>query len=162
MAYVSAYLILMLFYIFRFHRFNNNNGEVSITNDARKLEIILDVGPFNAEDIEVKTDDNKIIIRLRHEERKEDEGLVSREITRKYDLPQTCKPEHVTAFLSSRGVLTIDAPKKAKEENSQSVRIIPISVKKEETVETTKTETMKTETKKTTPKATTGLLSSKV
>lgn len=90
------------------------------------FNVKLDVEHFKPEEITVKTVGNSIIIEAKHEERKDSEsGYVSRQIVRRYDLPQGFKPEGVISNLSSDGVLEIKCPKSESLEGVL-VREIPI------------------------------------
>lgn len=75
------------------------------------FEVSLDVGHFLPNEITVKTDHQSIVIHAKHEEKQDDHGHISRQFTRRYDLPGGFKPEDVTSALSSDGVLTIKCPK---------------------------------------------------
>ncbi|XP_041984202.1 protein lethal(2)essential for life-like [Aricia agestis] len=83
----------------------------SIKNDADKFEVSLDVQQFSPEEITVKTADGYIVIEGKHEEKKDQHGLVTRHFVRKYALPDNTNFESVESKLSSDGVLTITAPK---------------------------------------------------
>lgn len=76
------------------------------------FEVNLDVEHFKPEEINVKTIDNFILVEAKHEERKETESsYISRQIVRRYNLPEGFKLEDVTSKLSSDGILTIKCPK---------------------------------------------------
>lgn len=75
------------------------------------FEVSLDVGHFLPNEISVKTDHHSILINARHEEKQDDHGYISREFTRRYELPGGFRPEDVTSSLSSDGVLQIKCPK---------------------------------------------------
>lgn len=76
------------------------------------FELKLDVQNFKPEEITVKTVDNSIVIEAKHEEKKTSESsFISRQFTRRYDLPKGFKPENVVSTLSSNGVLSIKCPK---------------------------------------------------
>lgn len=75
------------------------------------FEVSLDVGHFQPNEITVKTDHHSIVIHAKHEEKQDDHGYISREFTRRYDLPGGFDPADVTSTLSSDGVLSIKCPK---------------------------------------------------
>lgn len=101
--------------------------------DKDKYQIILDVQQFTPEEITVRTTDNHVIVEGKHEEKQDEHGFVSRHFTRRYALPSMKlidlkdqnhfiffvfplgghDPNDVVSTLSSDGVLTVTAPKKA-------------------------------------------------
>lgn len=83
-------------------------SEVKQTQDSWKVS--LDVNHFSPDELVVKTKDGLVEINGKHEERKDEQGFVSRSFTRKYTLPPTADIEKVTSSLSPEGVLTIEAP----------------------------------------------------
>nr|QER78230.1 small heat shock protein Hsp20.3 [Sitodiplosis mosellana] len=74
------------------------------------FQVCVDVQHFLPKEIEVKTENNTVIVHAKHEEKEDDHGYISREFTRRYTLPQEFKIEDVTSTLSSDGILTITAP----------------------------------------------------
>lgn len=89
------------------------------------LQVNLDVQQFKPDQISVKTVDNAVVIEGKHEERQDEHGFISRQFTRKYMLPDNIDPSTVVSSLSSDGVLTISAPKKALPA-PQNERVVPI------------------------------------
>lgn len=89
------------------------------------FQVSLDVQHFQPNEITVKTENNQVVVRAKHEEKQDDHGYISREFTRRYDLPEGFKSEDVTSTLSSDGVLTIKAPRRdpAVEGNVRQVQI---------------------------------------
>ena len=51
------------------------------------FKITLDVKNFDPEDIKVKTVGDQVEVQGRHEEKKDDQGMVKRDFTRKYNIP---------------------------------------------------------------------------
>ncbi|XP_055297195.1 heat shock protein 26-like [Sitodiplosis mosellana] len=74
------------------------------------FQVCLDVQHFQPNEISVKTENNSIVVNAKHEEKKDDHGYISREFTRRYELPKGFKIEDVTSSLSSDGVLSIKCP----------------------------------------------------
>lgn len=92
-------------------RSNNVDGlekQVHIGKDG--FQVCLDVEHFLPNEINVKTDNHSIIVHAKHEEKKDNHGYISREFTRRYDLPKEFQPELVSSSLSSDGVLSIKCP----------------------------------------------------
>lgn len=74
------------------------------------FQVCLDVKHFQPNEISVKTEDNSVVVHAKHEEKRDNHGYISREFTRRYDLPDGFKIEDVTSSLSSDGILSIQAP----------------------------------------------------
>jgi len=74
------------------------------------FQVCLDVQHFAPNEISVKTVDNSIIVEAKHEEQKDEQGYISRQFTRRYDLPEGFNVKDVVSSISSDGVLTIKAP----------------------------------------------------
>lgn len=94
-------------------RSNASQGDSGSTVifDKDKFQANLDVQQFKPEEISVKvTGDNVLTIEGKHEEKKDEHGLISRHFVRRYVLPKTCDMSKIESKLSSDGVLTITAP----------------------------------------------------
>ncbi|XP_026478480.1 protein lethal(2)essential for life-like [Ctenocephalides felis] len=85
----------------------------TITADENKFQVTLDVQQFKPKEITVKTKDNFVIVEGKHEEQQDEHGYISRHFVRRYMLPENHEPADVVSSLSSDGVLTITAPKRA-------------------------------------------------
>ncbi|XP_026462343.1 protein lethal(2)essential for life-like isoform X2 [Ctenocephalides felis] len=98
----------------------------TVTADKDKFQVILDVQQFSPKEITVKTQDNFVIVEGKHEEKQDEHGFISRHFVRRYMLPAEHNPNDVVSSLSSDGVLTITAPKKALPPPSTE-RVVPIT-----------------------------------
>ncbi|KAL0810062.1 hypothetical protein ABMA28_010880 [Loxostege sticticalis] len=96
----------------------------SIKADKDKWQINVDVQHFAPDEITVKTVDGYIIVEGKHEEKKDEHGFISRQFTRKFKLPEDSNPDAVESRLSSDGVLTVVAPRKA--DSVKGERSVPI------------------------------------
>ncbi|XP_055925220.1 alpha-crystallin B chain-like [Argiope bruennichi] len=103
--------------------------------DPNKFQVMLNVKHFRPDEIEVKTVDNCVVIHGKHEEQADEHGFVSREFTRRYELPEDVEPHTVTSSLSQDGVLTIQAPRKVQEPPPKNERIVPITIQQPAAVE---------------------------
>ncbi|GFQ63943.1 protein lethal(2)essential for life [Trichonephila clavata] len=103
--------------------------------DANKYKVMLNVKHFRPDEIEVKTVDNFVVIHGKHEEQVDEHGFVSREFTRRYQLPDDIEPQSVKSSLSQDGILTIQAPRKALEPPPKNERVVPITIQQPAVVE---------------------------
>lgn len=85
----------------------------TINVEQDKYQIILDIQQFTPNEVTVRTTDKFIIVEGKHEEKQDEHGFVSRHFTRKYMLPAGHQAEDVVSTLSSDGILTVVAPKRA-------------------------------------------------
>lgn len=113
-----------------FLRSNSKVGDVEKKTDFTKdgFEASLDVAHFQPHEISVTTKNNSILVHAKHEEKHDEHGLVSREFTRRYELPEGYKADDVISSLSSDGVLTVKCPPIApvKETEEPNVRYIEV------------------------------------
>jgi len=100
----------------------------TVKSDSDKFEVKLDVKNFGPEDIKVKVIKNNLIVEGKHDERREQNGFVSRQFTRRYELPKDINLDGMTSSLSSDGKLMIEAPLKQLVQNEEI--IIPVNVSK--------------------------------
>ena len=98
----------------------------NVSNNKEGFEVSLDVQQFRPEEITVKMKDDFIVVEGKHDERKDEHGYVSRQFTRRYKVPDDVEVDQVLSRLSSDGVLTITAPKKALPPSESKERIVPI------------------------------------
>lgn len=96
---------------------------VQDTSDGKALKLRFDVTEYAPEEIVVKTVDNKLQVNARHEEVSETRNVL-KEYKREFLLPKGVNPELIRSSLSKDGVLTVEAPLPAIEDNRE--RQIPI------------------------------------
>ncbi|OAD53800.1 Protein lethal(2)essential for life, partial [Eufriesea mexicana] len=130
-------------------------GTSTITADKDTFKVILDVHQFAPDEINVKLVNRFVVVEAKHEEKKDEHGLISRQFVRKYYLPEQVDEDKLASNISSDGVLTITAPLKQTEEtsNERTIKIeftnkpaIRTSVSFEEPAITTTTESKKQDT----------------
>lgn len=96
---------------------------------VNSFQVRLDVGHFAPEEITVKTVDDTVVVTACHEERVDEHGLISRQFTRRYVLPEGAESDQVTSTLTPDGVLVIEAPRKRPEPIlAENERLIPVKV----------------------------------
>lgn len=101
-------------------------GQKVNTDDKDSFEVCLDVQHFKPEELEVKTEQNAILVHAKHEEKQDEHGFVSRQFTRRYDLPKGYRAEDVCSRLSSDGILTIKCAAPAVQSADTEGRSVPI------------------------------------
>merc|ERR1739838_1282943 len=87
-----------------------SEGRSDVSTADGIFKISLDVKNFDPEDIKVKTVGDVVEIQGRHEDRKDEHGVVKRDFTRKYNIPSNVDPMTITSALSQDGMLTVQAP----------------------------------------------------
>lgn len=90
----------------------STSGLSHIQNDENNFKVNLDVQQFKPNEVSVKIADGYIVVDGKHEERSDQHGFISRQFTRRYQVPDNVDPNMITSTLSSDGVLSIAAPKK--------------------------------------------------
>nr|XP_029721748.1 protein lethal(2)essential for life [Aedes albopictus] len=85
----------------------------TIHADKDKFQINLDVQQFSPTEISVKASDNSIIIEGKHDEKQDDHGYISRHFIRRYTIPPGHDANQIKSSISSDGILSISAPKRA-------------------------------------------------
>ncbi|GCB73884.1 heat shock protein beta-8 [Scyliorhinus torazame] len=73
-------------------------------------KVCVNVQSFAPEELTIKTKDSFVEISGKHEEKQEEGGIVSKNFTKKIQLPIEVDPVTVFASLSPEGVLIIEAP----------------------------------------------------
>lgn len=103
-----------------------HSGVSHIQDDKNDFKVNLDVQQFKPEELTVKTVNDYVVVEGKHEERQDEHGFISRQFQRRYKLPAEVEPDAVVSQLSSDGVLTITAPKKALPQSGNE-KVIPIT-----------------------------------
>ncbi|KAJ6632984.1 Heat shock protein 23 [Pseudolycoriella hygida] len=85
--------------------YGKSESDTNVNENA--FEECIDVQHFKPEEISVKVEKNSILVHAKHAEKKDEQGFISREFTRRYELPIGCKSEDVVSSLSSDGILAI-------------------------------------------------------
>ncbi|EFA07947.1 heat shock protein 27 [Tribolium castaneum] len=101
------------------------NIESSVTFGRQKFQADLDVQYFKPEDITIKVAEDNTVTVEGKQEHQEGENYVSRHFVRRFVLPEGHDMDKLESTLSTDGVLTITAPRIAKE--AEEGRTIPIT-----------------------------------
>lgn len=104
------------------------------SKSENNFKVMLNVKHFGPDEIDVRIVDNFVVIHGKHEEHADEHGFVSREFTRRYELPDDVEPDKITSSLSKDGVLTIKAPRKMIEP-PKNERVVPIIIQQHAAVE---------------------------
>ncbi|GBN08670.1 Protein lethal(2)essential for life [Araneus ventricosus] len=116
-------------YYLRPHRQLSTGGTSEVKAESDKFQVRLDVGHFAPEDVTVKTVDDQVVVTAKHEEKVDEHGLISREFTRRYIMPEGVDIDKVSSSLSPDGILTVEAPrKKPQPVLGPNERAVPIQV----------------------------------
>lgn len=86
--------------------------ETAIRNKNDVYEICLGAKDFGPKEISVKINDGFIVVEGKHEEKKDEQGYISRHFLRRFALPEDSVVDKVESILSPDGLLTITAPRK--------------------------------------------------
>ncbi|CAG5128517.1 unnamed protein product [Candidula unifasciata] len=78
------------------------------TDGVQRFRVRFDVSEFQPEEIQVKVQENKLIVNARHEE-KSAQTSVSREYSRQVDIPSSVDQEKMQCVLSKDGILSVEA-----------------------------------------------------
>uniref|UniRef100_A0A0B7ASS1 SHSP domain-containing protein n=1 Tax=Arion vulgaris TaxID=1028688 RepID=A0A0B7ASS1_9EUPU len=76
---------------------------------VQRFKVRFDVSEFQPEEIQVKVQENKLIVNARHEE-KSVQTSISREYSRQVDIPSNVNQEKMQCVLSKDGILSVDSP----------------------------------------------------
>ena len=91
----------------------------------------LDVQHFLPEELKVKIADGMVVVEAKHDEKRDEHGSVSRQFTRKYELPEDVEEDGVVSHLSKDGVLTITAPRKLPQLPEKPEKAVPLKVERD-------------------------------
>lgn len=88
-----------------------NNDSALITNDGNQktLKLTFDVSQYRPEEVAVETNNDKIVVRAKHEERSNNKNVFM-EYHREMSLPPGTDPASISISLSNDGVLVATIP----------------------------------------------------
>ncbi|GFN81444.1 heat shock protein beta-1 [Plakobranchus ocellatus] len=90
-------------------------GDSQVQNTDKEFRIRLDLSHYKPEEVKITSDNDKITIQAKHEERQDNHGFVTREMTRSYKLPKGVDPNSATSTMNANGTLSIKMNKTALE-----------------------------------------------
>jgi len=86
--------------------------DLKVCDGEHKVELSLDTAGYKPDELKVTAGQGVVCVEGKHEERSQSgEILVSRHMSRQYQLPSSADPAQVTSNLSRDGVLIISIPK---------------------------------------------------
>merc|ERR1719278_924241 len=86
--------------------------ELKVSEGGDKVELSLDTAGYKPDELKVTAGQGVVCVEGKHEERSQSgEILVSRHMSRKYQLPTSADPAQVSSNLSRDGVLVVSIPK---------------------------------------------------
>ena len=74
----------------------------------KKFRVSFDVSQFRPEEISVRTEEQKLMVKARHEEKGEGSNMM-REFSRQIDVPKHVNPQKLSCTLSKDGILQVEA-----------------------------------------------------
>lgn len=89
-----------------------DSGVSAIHSDKNEFRVNLDVQQFKPEELKVKVENGYLVVDGKHEERTDEHGFISRQFTRRYEIPEDVDQQTLSSNLSTDGVLTLKAAKK--------------------------------------------------
>uniref|UniRef100_A0A914BZT6 SHSP domain-containing protein n=1 Tax=Acrobeloides nanus TaxID=290746 RepID=A0A914BZT6_9BILA len=92
--------------------FQHNDGIVKVHNGPERFEVGLEASYFRPNEIQVNIVDHTLMVRCKHESRYDQHGVVAREISRNYHLPDDVETTSFKCHLDKKGILRIFANKK--------------------------------------------------
>ena len=102
--------------------------ELTVLDAGDKLELSLDTAGYKPDELKVTAGRGVVCVEGKHEEKSQSgEVMVSRQMSRQYQLPSTADPAQVTSNLSRDGVLHVTVPKILQINNQD--RNVPITMK---------------------------------
>lgn len=90
-------------------------GGSLVENGDKEFRIRLDLSHYKPEEVKLSIDNHKVTVHAKHEERQDNHGFVSREMTRSYKLPNDVDVSSATSTMNSNGTLVMKIAKKAPE-----------------------------------------------
>ncbi|RUS80411.1 hypothetical protein EGW08_011823 [Elysia chlorotica] len=103
-------------------------GDSQVENTDKEFRIRLDLSSYKPEEVKITTDSHKVTVHAKHEERQDNHGYVSREMTRTYKLPNNVDVNSASSAMNANGTLSIKIAKTA-QEVPKEVKI-PVEFKK--------------------------------
>ncbi|KAK3747235.1 hypothetical protein RRG08_005871 [Elysia crispata] len=104
-------------------------GGSQIENADKEFRIRLDLSHYKPEEVKITMDSHKVTVHAKHEERQDNHGFVSREMTRTYKLPNDVDVNSASSTMNANGTLSIKMSKSAME-IPKEVKI-PVEFKKD-------------------------------
>merc|ERR1712079_317764 len=102
--------------------------ELKVVEAGDKVELSLDTAGYKPDELKVTAGRGVVCVEGKHEEKSQSgEVMVSRQMSRQYQLPSTAEPAQVTSNLSRDGVLLVTVPKILQINNQD--RNVPITMK---------------------------------
>jgi len=91
---------------------NQDTNLINLKNEDSKMEISLNTAGYKPSELQVNVVDGEITIEGKHEEKTEaGHTMLSRQFSRRYNLPAEAKLDGVESNLSQDGILVITVPK---------------------------------------------------
>ena len=99
------------------------SGSSEVQTDEKCFKVSLDVQQFTPDELDVRVVDREVLVHAKHEQRQDEHGTVTREFTRRYNLPEDVDPDAVKSSLSEEGILSIEAPRKLAIQEPEGIKV---------------------------------------
>lgn len=96
--------------------------EPKIKHDKDKLEVQINVSEYKPEDLDVKVENNQLVISAKQETKEAGGGTRTRVFEQKFSLPPGVDPESVKSSLTRDNVLVVTASKEGHQDTSRATR----------------------------------------
>ncbi|BFZ15169.1 hypothetical protein BsWGS_18208 [Bradybaena similaris] len=101
-------------------------AESEVHNTDKEYRIRMDLQHFKPEEVKITSDNHRITVSAEHEQKQDDCGIVTRQVTRIFKMPEDVDPKSVTSTMTDHGILNIKVQKKSEEVKETP---IPVSFK---------------------------------
>ncbi|KAF8767633.1 Alpha-crystallin B chain like protein [Argiope bruennichi] len=95
-----------------------------LSKERKKFQVQLNVSNFSPKDVEVKVHEKYLEIHAKHGRLMDEHGIISREFTRKFEIPDDVDPETFRALFDCYGVLHVEASFKQDRSKPRKVMIL--------------------------------------
>lgn len=97
--------------------------DLEVNNADQRFTVRMQLDKFSPDEVKVTTDNKRLIVTAKHEEKEEKNCCVTRAITRIINIPDDVDVKSITSTMNSQGILKIQAEKKALESKERPIPV---------------------------------------
>lgn len=97
------------------HPTPQSSGMIENSQKVLNFRVRLDVRQFRPNEVMIEHNGVLVSVHGKHVERSDEHGFISREFTRKYEIPADVDPKKMTCFWHPNNVLIIKAPRDSRQ-----------------------------------------------